>query len=156
MQGTYSRRIFRSASSGLPVFCGCIRRSFGDRLTTTRHGSSKAPCAVPAVASPSTWCPWLAPPRTPHPCRSPTDTAKVELKFAHLSNRDSPARKDLRSRGLRGRPRLVTLAQEIQRHHQTCAGDGMRARLRCDYTAAQVGPPIGLTGVTVHNPARGL
>ena len=26
------------------------------------------------VASPSTWCPWLAPPRTPHPCRSPTGT----------------------------------------------------------------------------------
>jgi hypothetical protein len=25
----------------------------------------------PPVASPSTWCPWLAPPRTPHPCRSP-------------------------------------------------------------------------------------
>ena len=27
------------------------------------------PCAVPPVASPSTWCPWLAP-----PCRSPTRT----------------------------------------------------------------------------------
>ena len=23
---------------------------------------------------PNTWCPWLAPPRTPHPCRSPTGT----------------------------------------------------------------------------------
>jgi hypothetical protein len=29
---------------------------------------------VRPVASPSTWCPWLAPPRTPHPCRSPPGT----------------------------------------------------------------------------------
>ncbi len=36
--------------------------------------SGSRPCAVPAVASPSTWCPWLAPPRTPHPCRSPPGT----------------------------------------------------------------------------------
>jgi hypothetical protein len=42
--------------------------------TTGPRSSGSRPCAVPPVASPSTWCPWLAPPRTPHPCRSPTGT----------------------------------------------------------------------------------
>ena len=41
----------------------------------------------------ATSCPVRRRRRTSHPYGSPTGTAKVELKYAHLSNRDSPARK---------------------------------------------------------------
>ena len=44
------------------------------RVPEGRGVPAQGHAPYPPVVSPSTWCPWLAPARTPHPCGSPTGT----------------------------------------------------------------------------------